>query len=159
MTTIGRASDAASDALAVLAGGELRYSTAWEDHRLLEHGLDLRSGDDVLVVAGQNFYPADIETGVAHDGVRPGCVAAVAAAESGFAIVAEPHYTNVSESDLEVLARTLRAQIARSIGVAPRTVAFVPRGSLAKTPSGKLRRPAIAASLRESAGFLVRVDF
>jgi S-adenosylmethionine-diacylglycerol 3-amino-3-carboxypropyl transferase len=51
MTTLDRPSDAANDALTVLAGGELRYSTVWEDHRLLEHGLDLRSGDDLLVIA------------------------------------------------------------------------------------------------------------
>jgi S-adenosylmethionine-diacylglycerol 3-amino-3-carboxypropyl transferase len=52
MTTIGRASDAASDVVAVLATGELRYSTVWEDHQLLEHGLDPRPGSDLLVIAG-----------------------------------------------------------------------------------------------------------
>jgi S-adenosylmethionine-diacylglycerol 3-amino-3-carboxypropyl transferase len=51
MTTVGRASIASSDALAVLASGELRYSTVWEDHRLLELGLDPRPGDDLLVIA------------------------------------------------------------------------------------------------------------
>src|SRR6185436_15480173 len=35
----------------VLAGGELRYSTVWEDHLLLERGLAPRAGDDVLVLA------------------------------------------------------------------------------------------------------------
>src|SRR5262249_45120542 len=52
MTTIGRASNAASDALAVLAGGELRDSTVWEDHPLLDQGLHLRSGHHLLLIAG-----------------------------------------------------------------------------------------------------------
>lgn len=51
MTTVGRASHTTSDAVAVLAGGELRYSTVWEDHQLLELGLDPRPGDDLLVIA------------------------------------------------------------------------------------------------------------
>src|SRR4051812_40051699 len=43
-------------AATILAGGELRYSTVWEDHLLLERGLDLHPGDDVLVLssAGDN---------------------------------------------------------------------------------------------------------
>ena len=38
-------------ATAVLAGGELRYSAVWEDHRLLERGLGPVAGGDVLVIA------------------------------------------------------------------------------------------------------------
>ena len=41
-----------TDATAVLADGELRYSTVWEDHVLLERGLAPRLGDDLLVIAG-----------------------------------------------------------------------------------------------------------
>lgn len=40
-----------TDATAVLAAGELRYSTVWEDHLLLEQGLNPRADDDLLVVA------------------------------------------------------------------------------------------------------------
>lgn len=40
-----------SEATAVLAGGELRYSTVWEDHLLLESGLGARAGDELLVIA------------------------------------------------------------------------------------------------------------
>jgi acyl-coenzyme A synthetase/AMP-(fatty) acid ligase len=35
----------------------------------------------------------------------------------------------------------------------------VPRGSLPKTPSGKLRRLAISASLAQDEGLLARVDY
>jgi S-adenosylmethionine-diacylglycerol 3-amino-3-carboxypropyl transferase len=38
-------------ATAVLASGELRYSAVWEDHRLLERGLDAQAGSDLLVIA------------------------------------------------------------------------------------------------------------
>jgi S-adenosylmethionine-diacylglycerol 3-amino-3-carboxypropyl transferase len=35
----------------VLAAGELRYSTVWEDHLLLERGLAPKADDDLLVIA------------------------------------------------------------------------------------------------------------
>ena len=41
-------------------------------------------------MAGRNLYPADIETAVKHESIRPGCIAAVAAPEGGLAIVVEP---------------------------------------------------------------------
>src|SRR5262245_36888345 len=39
------------DVASVLAAGELRYSTVWEDHLLLERGLEPKSDDDLLVIA------------------------------------------------------------------------------------------------------------
>ena len=40
-----------SEVAAVLAGGELRYSTVWEDPRLLARGLGSRAGEELLVIA------------------------------------------------------------------------------------------------------------
>lgn len=51
MTAITRPQATFAEAAAVLAAGELRYSTVWEDHLLLEQGLDPRAGDDMLVIA------------------------------------------------------------------------------------------------------------
>jgi S-adenosylmethionine-diacylglycerol 3-amino-3-carboxypropyl transferase len=50
MTAAGRVHG--EGAAAVLARGELRYSTVWEDHLLLEQGLDPHPGDDLLLIAG-----------------------------------------------------------------------------------------------------------
>ena len=38
--------------LATALAGELRYSTVWEDHLLLEQALRIESGDELLVIAG-----------------------------------------------------------------------------------------------------------
>jgi S-adenosylmethionine-diacylglycerol 3-amino-3-carboxypropyl transferase len=42
----------APSALATALAGELRYSTVWEDHLLLEEGLRIGADDELLVVAG-----------------------------------------------------------------------------------------------------------
>jgi S-adenosylmethionine-diacylglycerol 3-amino-3-carboxypropyl transferase len=49
-----------NEATRVLAGGELRYSTVWEDHLLLERGLSIGLRDDVLMIcsAGCNVLNA-----------------------------------------------------------------------------------------------------
>lgn len=116
-------------------------------------------GDEVIVVAGQNLYPADLEAAVQHDTVRAGCVAAVAAPDGGFAIVVEPRASTIEPSELEAACPGIRATVASKTGSAPTTVAFVPRGSLPKTPSGKLRRLQIRKVLDAGDGLLARRDF
>jgi acyl-CoA synthetase (AMP-forming)/AMP-acid ligase II len=116
-------------------------------------------GDEVIVVAGRNLYPADIETTVQHEAIRPGCIAAVAARDGGLAIVVEPKASSMSEADLAIACGKIRTAVANQTGCAPATVAFVPRGSLPKTPSGKLRRVAISRSLATDDGLLARVDY
>jgi acyl-CoA synthetase (AMP-forming)/AMP-acid ligase II len=116
-------------------------------------------GDEVIVVAGRNLYPADLEAAVRHEAVRGGCAAAVAAPDGGFAIVVEPSAVDASAADLEVACRSIRAMVASGTGSAPVTVAFVPRGSLPKTPSGKLRRLQIREVLHSGDGILARKDF
>ena len=51
MTALTNPRTTTVDASAVLATGELRYSSVWEDHLLLEQGLNPRGDDDLLVVA------------------------------------------------------------------------------------------------------------
>jgi len=116
-------------------------------------------GDEVIVVAGRNLYPADIETTVTHEAIRPGCIAAVAAHDGSLAIVVEPRAATMSEAELEVACGKIRTAVASQTGCAPATIAFVPRGSLPKTPSGKLRRLAISKSLARDEGLLARVDY
>jgi acyl-CoA synthetase (AMP-forming)/AMP-acid ligase II len=110
------------------------------------------------VIAGQNVFPDDIESAVHHEAVRPGCLAAVAAPGGGLAVVVEAKAA-VSVADMEAACREIRTATARQTGWSPATVAFVPRGTLPKTPSGKFRRLAIGASLAAGDGLLARVEF
>ena len=116
-------------------------------------------GDEAIVVAGRNLYPADIETAVQHESIRRGSIAAVAAPDGGLAVVVEPSVPNLSTAELEAACRGIRTAVASQTGCPVATVAFVPRGSLPKTPSGKLRRLAISRSLAADEGLLARVDF
>ena len=114
--------------------------------------------DEVIVVAGRNLYPDDIESVVEHESVRRGCIAAVATRDGGLAIVVEPS-KSMSASELETACRGIRTVVASQTGCSLTTVAFVPRGSLPKTPSGKLRRLAISKSLATDDGMLARMNF
>jgi acyl-CoA synthetase (AMP-forming)/AMP-acid ligase II len=131
------------------------------DVGLIDHGelFVVGRGDEVIVVAGRNLYPADIETTVEHEAIRSGCIAAVAAPDGGLAIVVEPRASSMSGAELEIACGKIRSAVTRQTGCAPATIAFVPRGSLPKTPSGKLRRLAISRSLATDDGLLARVDY
>ena len=115
-------------------------------------------GDEAIIVAGRNVFPEDIETAVRHASIRQGCIAAVAAPDGGLAVVVEPGST-MTASELESACRAIRTATASQTGFSPATVAFVPRGSLPKTPSGKLRRLAISRALTTDDGLLARVNF
>ena len=97
---------------------------------------------DLIVVAGNNLYPHDIERAAATvDGVRKGCVIAlrVDAEREGFAVLAEVH--NADEEDVRLrISRDITARVNHHVGHAPREVRLFPAGTLPKTSSGKLRR-------------------
>lgn len=105
---------------------------------------------DVVIVNGRNYQPQDIEDAAQTvSGVRPGNVAAFAVQRTdgeGVQIVAELK-PDIAADD------TLRSAITESvqarIGVPVVGVAFLERGALPKTSSGKLRRRATAASFAE----------
>jgi fatty-acyl-CoA synthase len=98
---------------------------------------------DVIIVAGMNLYPTDIERAVADvDGVRRGCVAAVridaGAEREGFAVLAEVRSSD--EQCVRAITREITARVNSRVGHAPRHVQLLPPGALPKTASGKLRR-------------------
>jgi fatty-acyl-CoA synthase len=97
---------------------------------------------DLIVIAGTNLYPHDIERAAATvDGVRKGCVIAlrVEAEHEGFAVLAEVHSADNEDVRLRI-SRDVTARVNRRIGHAPREVRLFPAGTLPKTASGKLRR-------------------
>ncbi|MCL5947685.1 MAG: AMP-binding protein [Actinobacteria bacterium] len=103
--------------------------------------------DDVIIMAGRNLYPDDIELVASnHPLVRKGDCAAVKY-DGGYAIVVEPVRPGVSEDSLIQAGREIRAELARVLQASPTRVVFVTRNTLAKTPSGKLKRSLIACQL------------
>jgi fatty-acyl-CoA synthase len=105
---------------------------------------------DVIIVAGRNVYPTDVERAAGRVvGVRAGCVAAVRLdaghSRESFAVAVESNHV-----DNPVQVRRIRRQVAHEVvtevAARPRNVVVLAPGAIPKTPSGKLRR-AYALSL------------
>ena len=106
---------------------------------------------DVIVLAGVNLYPHDIERAAATvDGVRKGCVIALRTEpdgeREGFVVLAEANTAN-DDDVRQRIGREISAQVNRHVGHAPREVRVFPPGALPKTSSGKLRRTSARALL------------
>ncbi|HEX3372520.1 MAG TPA: AMP-binding protein, partial [Candidatus Acidoferrales bacterium] len=99
---------------------------------------------DIIIHAGHNLYPHEIEDCVAHvAGVRKGCVVAFGATDpvvgtERLVIVAESRERN--REARERLAQAITAQVTESLGEPPDKVEIVPPHAIPKTSSGKLRR-------------------
>jgi fatty-acyl-CoA synthase len=99
---------------------------------------------DVIIMAGRNIYPTDIERAAARvPGVRPGCAVAVRM-DAGhpretFAVAVE---TNAWEDPTEAhrIERQVAHEVVAEVDVRPRNVVVLEPGMIPKTPSGKLRR-------------------
>lgn len=104
---------------------------------------------DLIIMAGRNIYPTDIERAAARvPGVRAGCTAAVrldaGLSRETFAVVVES-----KESQDPAEARRIERQVAHEVvaevDVRPRNVVVLEPGTIPKTPSGKLRRAHVPA--------------
>ncbi|OBA84208.1 long-chain fatty acid--CoA ligase [Mycobacterium sp. 1164966.3] len=100
--------------------------------------------EDVVIMAGRNIYPTDIERAAGRvEGVRPGGAVAVRLdaghSRETFAVAVE---SNAFEDPAEV--RRIEHQVAHEVltevDVRPRNVVVLGPGMIPKTPSGKLRR-------------------
>jgi fatty-acyl-CoA synthase len=99
---------------------------------------------DVIIMAGRNVYPTDIERAATRvQGVRPGCAVAVRLhaghPRETFAVAVE---SNVWENPAEVrrVERQVAHEVIAEVDVRPRNVVVLEPGMIPKTPSGKLRR-------------------
>jgi fatty-acyl-CoA synthase len=99
---------------------------------------------DVIIMAGRNVYPTDIERAAARvPGVRQGCAVAVrlnaGQTRETFAVAVES-----KEYDDPAAVRRIERQVAHEVvaevDVRPRNVVVLEPGMIPKTPSGKLRR-------------------
>jgi fatty-acyl-CoA synthase len=99
---------------------------------------------DVIIMAGRNIYPTDIERAASRvEGVRPGCAVAVRLdaghSRETFAVAVE---SNAWENPDEVhrIERQVAHEVVAEVDVRPRNVVVLGPGTIPKTPSGKLRR-------------------
>ncbi|WP_237572378.1 fatty acyl-AMP ligase [Mycolicibacterium lacusdiani] len=99
---------------------------------------------DVIIMAGKNIYPTDIErAAVRVDGVRPGCAVAVRLnaghKRETFAIAVESaQFTD--HDKVRRIEREVAHEVFAEVDVRPRNVVVLEPGMIPKTPSGKLRR-------------------
>ncbi|MGA9773086.1 MAG: fatty acyl-AMP ligase [Blastocatellia bacterium] len=116
---------------------------------------------DIIIVAGNNHYPQDIEETVSqsHPSIRPHCCAAFSIEDNEqelLVIVAEvePHYRLASHNSLSApgalrkrpifdspeVIKAIRRAVAEEHELPVHTVEFIKAGSLPKTTSGKIQR-------------------
>ena len=102
---------------------------------------------DIIILAGHNLYPHEIEDAVARvPGVRKGCVVAFGAADpiagtERLVIVAESRDAAAATAR-ERIAQAITTQVTETLGLPPNVVEVVPPNAIPKTSSGKLRRDA-----------------
>jgi fatty-acyl-CoA synthase len=99
---------------------------------------------DVIIMAGRNIYPTDIERAAARvDGVRPGCAVAVRLdaghSRETFAVAVESKAFR-DRDEVRRIERQVAHEVVAEVDVRPRNVAVLEPGMIPKTPSGKLRR-------------------
>jgi fatty-acyl-CoA synthase len=138
---------ATQDADGWLATGDLGYTV---DGEIVICGR----AKDVIILAGRNIYPTDIERAATSvDGVRAGNAVAVrmdaGTRRERFAVVVESRFAGDSEK-VKVLRREVGARVFEAVNARPSAVLVLPAGTLPKTPSGKLRRAAAGEQLAES---------
>jgi len=99
---------------------------------------------DVIIMAGRNIYPTDIERAAGRvAGVRPGCAVAVRLdaghSRETFAVAVE---SNAFEDSAEVrrIEHEVAHEVLSEVDMRPRNVVVLGPGTIPKTPSGKLRR-------------------
>ncbi|WP_292976531.1 fatty acyl-AMP ligase [Mycobacterium sp.] len=99
---------------------------------------------DVIIMAGRNIYPTDIERAAARvEGVRPGCAVAVRL-QAGhpretFAVAVEAAVWD-NPDEVRRVERQVAHEVIAEVDVRPRNVVVLEPGMIPKTPSGKLRR-------------------
>jgi amino acid adenylation domain-containing protein len=100
---------------------------------------------DLIIVRGRNLAAEDAEYAVAgcHPMVRPGCVAAFGLTEDdgeALVVLAELRRDDADGPVLRDVSDSVQAALAAQFGVSAGRVLLGRRGSVRKTPSGKIRR-------------------
>ena len=120
------------------------------DLGLLADGQLLVTGrqDDLLSIAGRNVFAWELERALADlPHVRPGGCAVVPDGRGRYVALFEPRHAD--EDGVDACLPQARQKLGALAGIGPSGVGCLPRGTLPKTPSGKLQRNRIAAELRQ----------
>lgn len=97
--------------------------------------------DDVFVIGGRNLDARSLDAAAAsHPVCRPGNVACIPDGRRRYVVIAEPRRAGMEPSELRAGGREIRQLLARQFAASPSAVIFIERGTLPKTPSGKVRR-------------------
>jgi 1-acyl-sn-glycerol-3-phosphate acyltransferase len=102
---------------------------------------------DMIIKAGRNIYPHELEELVgAIEGVRKGCVAAIASTDAETAteqlvLIVETRVTDPKQQQL--LQRRIVDSSSALLDMPPDAVVLVPPHTVPKTSSGKIRRAAM----------------
>lgn len=118
--------------------GDLGYLTE------TEHVVVCGRVKDVIIMAGRNVYPTDIERAAGRvSGVRPGCAVAVRL-DAGhpretFAVAVESNNWQ-NPAEVRRIEHQVAHEVVAEVDVRPRNVVVLEPGMIPKTPSGKLRR-------------------
>lgn len=100
---------------------------------------------DLIIIAGRNHYPHDIEMTVeqSHASIRPGCCVAFSIAVDGeerLIVAAELHRKPPDETERREITRTILRDVSEVHGLQVHSVALLKSGRIPKTSSGKTQR-------------------
>ncbi|WP_330083592.1 amino acid adenylation domain-containing protein [Methylocystis iwaonis] len=103
---------------------------------------------DLIIVAGRNFYPQDIESVIEErtPGVRPGCSVAFSFTQDdqeALAVILEPDRSvagALEKGGAQDFFARIRSCVVEAVDIEPSVIALILTGSLPKTSSGKVRR-------------------
>ncbi|WP_041298257.1 MULTISPECIES: fatty acyl-AMP ligase [Mycobacterium] len=129
---------AAQDDQGWLNTGDLGYLTEQG------HVVVCGRAKDVIIMAGRNIYPADVERAAGRVvGVRGGCVAAVrldaGRSRESFAVAVESNDVD-DPAQVRRIKHEVAHEVVTEVAARPRSVVVLAPGAIPKTPSGKLRR-------------------
>lgn len=106
---------------------------------------------DMIICNGVNYYPQDIELCVQESttAVRPGCVAAFAASDTGEdgRIVVVFEIRKEAEHRAAEICKEAKKSISVVVGVSPYRVIAIKERTICKTTSGKIKRRAVRDAL------------
>jgi acyl-CoA synthetase (AMP-forming)/AMP-acid ligase II len=102
--------------------------------------------DDLLCIAGRNMFSWELEHAATMvSQVRAGGCAVVTDGAGRYVALFEPG--SHAREDLGSTLLEVRRKLASVVGIGPSAVGCLPRGTLPKTPSGKIRRSRITADM------------
>jgi acyl-CoA synthetase (AMP-forming)/AMP-acid ligase II len=135
---------------AEVAGDGRRYLRTGDLGFLLDGELFIAGRiKDLIIIAGRNHYPQDIEltAEAAHPAISANGVAAFAIEREGeeaLVLVAEARRTRKAEAqeEYEEIRRTMLQAVVSGHGVAPVDIYLAPGGTIPRTTSGKIQRQA-----------------